>query len=85
MACDTPKPCKFLPLDSCQKRFLWTRKGDELAPHPVTGHAPLLILKIRLKSTSLRLCCSASACGPVMEATVQVFLADYVISDLLTG
>ena len=24
VACDMPKPCKFLSLDSCQKRFLWT-------------------------------------------------------------
>ena len=35
MACDVPEPCKFPSLDSCQKRFLWTHKGVDLAPHPV--------------------------------------------------
>ena len=35
VACDTPEPCKFPSLDSCQKRFLWTHKGVDLAPHPV--------------------------------------------------
>ena len=35
MACDMPKPCKFLSPDSCQKRFLWTHKEVDLAPHPV--------------------------------------------------
>ena len=37
MACDVPEPCKFLSLDSCQKRFLWTNKEVDLAPHPVVG------------------------------------------------
>ena len=37
MACDTPGPCKFPSLDSCRKRFPWTRKEDDLAPHPVVG------------------------------------------------
>ena len=37
MACDMPEPCKFPPLDSCQKRFLWTHKEADLAPHPVVG------------------------------------------------
>ena len=32
-----PGPCKFPSLDSCQKRFLWTHKEVDLAPHPVTG------------------------------------------------
>ena len=31
------KPCKFPSLDSCQKRFLWTHKAVDLAPHPVVG------------------------------------------------
>ena len=35
VACDMPKPCKFPSLDSCQKRFLWTYKEVDLAPHPV--------------------------------------------------
>ena len=26
MACDTPKPCKFPSLDSCQRRFPWTHE-----------------------------------------------------------
>ena len=37
MACDMPEPCRFPSLDSCQKRFLWTHKGVDLAPHPVVG------------------------------------------------
>ena len=35
MACDTPEPCKFPSLGSCQKRFLWPHKEADLAPHPV--------------------------------------------------
>ena len=30
-----PQSCKFLSLDSCQKRFLWTHKEVDLAPQPV--------------------------------------------------
>ena len=30
-----PEACKFPSLDSCQKRFLWTHKKVNLAPHPV--------------------------------------------------
>ena len=37
MACDMPEPCKFLSLHSCLKRFLWTHKEVDLAPHPVVG------------------------------------------------
>ena len=37
MACDMPEPCKFQSFDSCQKRFLWTQKEVDLAPHPVVG------------------------------------------------
>ena len=37
MACDMAEPCKFLSLDSCQKRFLWTHKEVDLVPHPVVG------------------------------------------------
>ena len=40
MACDMQEPCKFLFLDSCQKRFLWTHKEVDLALHSVVG--PLL-------------------------------------------
>ena len=32
-----PEPCKFLSLDSCQQRFLWTHKEVDLAMHPVVG------------------------------------------------
>ena len=37
VACDMPESCKFPSPDSCQKRFLWTHKGADLAPHPVVG------------------------------------------------
>ena len=37
MAWDMPEQCKFLSLNNCQKRFLWTHKEVDLAPHPVTG------------------------------------------------
>ena len=32
-----PEPCKFLFLDSCLRRFLWTHKEVDLAPHPGIG------------------------------------------------
>ena len=32
-----PNRAKFSSLDSCQKRFLWTHKEVDLAPHPVIG------------------------------------------------
>ena len=38
MTCDMQEPCKFLSLDSCQKRFLWTHKEVvDLALHPIVG------------------------------------------------
>ena len=37
MACDMSEPCKFPSLDSFQKRFLWTHKEVDLAPHPAVG------------------------------------------------
>ena len=37
VACDMPEPCKFPSLDIGQKRFLWTHKEINLAPHPVVG------------------------------------------------
>ena len=37
VACDMPEPCKFSSLDSYQKRFLWTHKEVDLAPHLVIG------------------------------------------------
>ena len=37
VACNMPEPCKFPSLDSCQRRFLWTHKEADLAPHPVVG------------------------------------------------
>ena len=33
MARDTPEPCKFPSLDSCQRRFLWTHEEADLEPH----------------------------------------------------
>ena len=42
IVCDTLEPCEFPSLDSCQKRFLWTHKGVDLAPRPVIG----LVLKV---------------------------------------
>ena len=35
VACGMPEPWTFPSLDSCQKRFLWTHKEVDLAPHPV--------------------------------------------------
>ena len=43
MACDMPELCKFPSPDSCQKRFLWSHKEVDLAPHPVAG----LVLQVR--------------------------------------
>ena len=37
VVCDMPEPCKFLSLDNCQKRSLWTHKEVDLAPQPVVG------------------------------------------------
>ena len=34
---DTLEPCKPPSLYSCPKRFQWTHKGVDLAPHPVVG------------------------------------------------
>ena len=39
VACDMPEPSKFLSLDSRQKRFPWTNKEVDLAPHLVVGFA----------------------------------------------
>ena len=43
MPCDMSEPCKFWSRDSCQKRFLWTHKEVDPAPHPVVG----LLLQVR--------------------------------------
>ena len=32
-----PNHASFFTLDSCQKRFLWTQKEVDVAPHPVVG------------------------------------------------
>ena len=37
-----PEACKFPSLDSCQRRFLWTHKEVDLAPHPVV----VLVLQV---------------------------------------
>ena len=37
VVCDTLEPCKFPSPDSCQKRFFWTYKRVDLAPHSVVG------------------------------------------------
>ena len=39
VVCDMPKPRKFLSLDSCQKRFLWTYEEVDLARYPAIGLA----------------------------------------------
>ena len=39
VVCDMPNPCKLLSLDSCQQRFLSTKKEVDLAQHPVIGLA----------------------------------------------
>ena len=48
--CGMPERCKFPSLESCQKRFLWTHKGVDLAPHPVVGlsEQSLPIYKLKL-------------------------------------
>ena len=35
LACDMPELCKIPSPGSCQKRFLWTHKEVDLAPHLV--------------------------------------------------
>ena len=35
VAYDSPKPCRFSSLDSCQNRLLQAHKEVDLAPHPV--------------------------------------------------
>ena len=37
MACDKPKPSKFLSFDSCKKRFLWAHEEVDLVPHQAFG------------------------------------------------
>ena len=37
VAYDTLERCEFPSPDSCQKRFLWTQKEVDLAPHPVVS------------------------------------------------
>ena len=37
LACDKSEPCKSPSLDSCQKKFLWTNKEVDLAPHLLAG------------------------------------------------
>ena len=34
---DMPEPCQFPSPGRCRKRFLWTNKEVDLAPHPVVG------------------------------------------------
>ena len=33
VVCDVPEPFQSPCLDNCQKGFLWTHKGVDLAPH----------------------------------------------------
>ena len=37
VACNMPAKYKFPSLNICRKRFLWTHKEVDLAPHPVVG------------------------------------------------
>ena len=59
--------------DSCQKKFLWTHKGVDLAPHPVVG----LVLQVgaqmlrsfpRLSVSKVWILFSASKQGPCFTA-----------------
>ena len=49
MATDMPELCKTPPLDSCQKRFLWTHVGVDLAQHPFVG----LVLQVEDAKTTV--------------------------------
>ena len=42
MACDMSEPCKFPSPNNCQKKFPWTHKEVDLAPHLDIG----LVLKV---------------------------------------
>ena len=35
VANDIPEPCGLPTLDSCQKRFRWAHKENDLTPHPI--------------------------------------------------
>ena len=35
--CDMLEPCRFPSLNSCQRRFQWSHKEVDLAPHTVVG------------------------------------------------
>ena len=39
IVCDMTEPCMFPLLASCQKKFQWTHKEADLAPHLVVGLA----------------------------------------------
>ena len=66
MACDMPVPHKFLSLDSCQKRFLWTHKGVDLALHPVAG----LVLQVG-DAEKFPQALGFEGLGPCFTATVE--------------
>ena len=57
VACDVPEPCKFLSLNNFQKRFLWTYKEVDLAPHAVIG----LVLQVGDMEKFLSCICAYSA------------------------
>ena len=59
--CDMPEPCEFPSLDSCQKRFLWTHKEVDHAPHPVFGRHEYMHIYL----------CNVSR--PITEITLQGF------------
>ena len=42
VACDMLESSKFLSLDSCQKKFLWTYREADLALQPIVG----LVLRV---------------------------------------
>ena len=66
MACDMPKLCKFLSLDSCQKGFLWSHKEVDLAPHPVVS----LVLQVG-DAEKFPQALGFEGLGPCFTATVE--------------
>ena len=71
---DMPEPCKFPFLDSCQERFQWTYKKDNLALHPVVGlvrqvgDAEKFLQALGYESLDLFLFFSVSKQGPCFTA-----------------
>ena len=52
VARDMPAPLEFPSIDSCQKRFLWTHKEVDLAPHQLVS----LVLQVFLRRLVSKAC-----------------------------